>query len=393
MTRSKKLIFVTEARFFRDKYNNFYCEKSFDINIWERYLTYFDEINVLARVQNISTSQTMQLVKISNVNINFLPLPYFIGLKQLLLQRKKLIEEIENNLKDAADYKVILRVPGSIGYYSAKYLKKKSLKYSVEIVGDPDEVFAKNNFRHPLRPLLRIIAVNQLKYVLEGCTAALFVTKTTLQDKYPLKHSQLSFGISDVNIPDDLIVTNPKEHTTKKIYKIISVGSLAQMYKSPDIVLKAVKSINDSQSDFKVELVWLGDGLYKNSMVNLAKELKIDSYVDFRGNVSRESVLDSMRGSDLFVLASRTEGLPRVVIEAMAMGLPIIATNVGGIPELINDKALVAKNNEEALAKKIIDILTNTDFYNEESKVNLENSKNYKMSHLNKLRNGYFNSL
>ena len=70
-----------------------------------------------------------------------------------------------------------------------------------------------------------------------------------------------------------------------------------------------------------------------------------------------------IESADVFVLNSTYEGLPHILIEVMHLAIPIIATNVGGIPELIKDKCyglLIPPNDEEALYKALKDVETNT---------------------------------
>ena len=109
----------------------------------------------------------------------------------------------------------------------------------------------------------------------------------------------------------------------------VSTGSLAQMYKAPDVVITALSICVESGLD--VRLTWIGDGKYRAKMEKLAEELQVQDRIVFQGQLSApaevRAVLDT---ADLFVLASRTEGLPRSLIEAMARGLPCIASSVGG---------------------------------------------------------------
>ena len=79
----------------------------------------------------------------------------------------------------------------------------------------------------------------------------------------------------------------------------------------------------------------LGDGQEKQHLLELARSLEVDQRVEFKGRLTRPQVLAQMAGADVFALASGYEGLPHVVLEAMAMGCPVVAAVSGGTPEVV----------------------------------------------------------
>jgi len=98
-------------------------------------------------------------------------------------------------------------------------------------------------------------------------------------------------------------------------------------------------------------LVLAGDGPLRAELEARARELSIDPAVTFLG--FRERVADVLSGLDIFALSSRTEGVPLALLEAMAAGLPVVATAVGGVPEVVVDGEsglLVPPADAEALA-------------------------------------------
>jgi len=84
-------------------------------------------------------------------------------------------------------------------------------------------------------------------------------------------------------------------------------------------------------------LVLVGDGPLKADLEKLAKEQRLGDNIFIVGSCPHDEVACWMNAADVFVLASHAEGLPNVVLEAMACGRPVIATNVGGIPEAALD--------------------------------------------------------
>ncbi|MGP9710913.1 glycosyltransferase [Psychrobacter sp. AOP29-E1-7] len=390
---NNNLVFLTEIRIYSDEFNNIYFDKDLDVNIWNNYLFYYKHITVFARTQRLSSTMLTNYVRNDNNKISFVSLPYYVGLKGLLIKRRKLIKKIEDNLKNYISDPIVLRVPGIIGFYGANFLKKQGASYGIEVVGDPYEVFSKENFNHPLRLILQKISIKQLKETIAYAKSVVYVTKKDLQRKYPASLNAKQFSISNVRINDSIIANNPRKYKAKSHYNIVCIGSLAQMYKGADVMLEAVKYINEKNCGFSINLTWLGDGIYKSEMQTLAKKLNIDDKVQFLGSVNSETVFNEIDLSDLFVHPSRTEGLPRVVIEAMCKGIPVVATNVGGIPELLEEKAMVNKNDSKELAIKIIEVLSSPALYNQQADRNLKFSRFFKQSNLNEKRRLFFNSL
>ena len=143
-----------------------------------------------------------------------------------------------------------------------------------------------------------------------------------------------------------------------KTYDILFVGRLVRE-KGIDILLKAIKILKNKYSkNLKIAIV--GDGELKENLNNLTVELGVNKEVKFFG--VRKDVKELMVSSKIFVLPSRWEGFGLVIVEAMSNMLPVIATNVGGVPELIEngkDGILVPPENPKALARAINSLLEN----------------------------------
>lgn len=146
----------------------------------------------------------------------------------------------------------------------------------------------------------------------------------------------------------------------------VSVGNLIHS-KRFDLTLRAfAKSFacND-----RVRLKIIGDGELKNKLISLACELGVNEKVDFLGRLQRESVAREMQKCDAFVLPSDFETFGVVYIEALASGLPVIATRNGGAEDIVTDKngLLVDIDNVDQLTNAMKTLYNNiSDFKKEE---------------------------
>jgi len=111
-------------------------------------------------------------------------------------------------------------------------------------------------------------------------------------------------------------------------YKIITVCRLTG-WKGVDGLIQVLAELPN------LGLVIVGDGPLRNDLVAQARALDVDDRVCFVGTVAKEQVYAYLRACDIFVLNSTYEGLPHVLLEAMAAELPVIATNVGGSSEIV----------------------------------------------------------
>jgi glycosyltransferase involved in cell wall biosynthesis len=146
------------------------------------------------------------------------------------------------------------------------------------------------------------------------------------------------------------------EHALKRAY-VVCVAHLHK-HKAHDVLLRAFKELDDSHSGLELDLV--GDGPSRSELEALASELDIRERVHFRGRVSHEAALEYMGGALAVCLPSRRETFGLVLAEAMLLGVPVVATTVGGIPEIVRDEIdglLVPPDDPRSLAKALERVL------------------------------------
>ena len=152
-------------------------------------------------------------------------------------------------------------------------------------------------------------------------------------------------------LPFDRIPPKSPATTAKKT--IICVGRLSPE-KGQAGLLRAFAKVRSSHPELTLRLV--GDGPERGALEALAEELGVSGAVTFAGRLPEEETLAEISRSDLLVLSSFMEGLPIVLMEAMAVGVPVIASRVAGIPELVEDGKtgiLFTPSNWDELASAI----------------------------------------
>ena len=133
----------------------------------------------------------------------------------------------------------------------------------------------------------------------------------------------------------------------KKI--ILCVGRLDKPKDYPNL-FSAIKLLKESRQDFKVFIA--GDGPLHKKLNELSKELDIDAYISFLG--IRRDIKELMSAADIYAISSAWEGLPMVILEAMACERFIVATDCGGISGVIGSEGFVVEPRDNVLLAKAL---------------------------------------
>jgi glycosyltransferase involved in cell wall biosynthesis len=137
---------------------------------------------------------------------------------------------------------------------------------------------------------------------------------------------------------------------------IVQVGRLAKSKRNA-LLLKAVAQL---PQEIAARVVFVGDGEERAALADYARELGIDGRVIFAGY--RRNALDILAAADVLAITSNKEGLPIVILEAMAVGCPIITTAVGAIPQVLSPQSawIVQVDDDVALVRALREALTDT---------------------------------
>jgi len=195
-----------------------------------------------------------------------------------------------------------------------------------------------------------------LKFMLRRAKAVVcssdFV-RTDFLKKYMSKSETITPGVDT-----EFFAPNPK--VCAQDPTVLFAASLArgQEHKGLKTLLDAIKILKEEFSNIK--LIVAGDGDLKNKYESYAKQNNLKASVEFRGKLQGQELPEAYRKANLFALPTASDSQPLVILEAMAAGLPIVSTRIGGIPNMIEDGEegfLIEPHNPQVLANKIGELL------------------------------------
>ncbi|MCF8448167.1 MAG: glycosyltransferase family 4 protein [Bacteroidia bacterium] len=366
--------------------DKFFFDASTSEGMLNRYLRVFEEINVTARVIPLNNTVIGYHPVSGKEGLNIVSLPYFSKYKVLgkLLKINKLLRK---SLKDI-DLAVI-RIPSVTGFIILKKLRKMHIPFALEVVSDPS--FVLNKSKRPLRRLVSYYFTRELKYNIKHAIGVSYVTERFLQSKFPPNELSIQTSYSSIELPEEYYYSAKKFEEKSEYYIIHVAFKITSPSKGHDILLKATKIV--IEAGFNVKVLIVGSGDYISTLEELAKELGILQNVEFLGYCGKLEVKNLLRKSDLMIFPSYSEGLPRTIIEACASGLPCIASNVGGIPEILTKDVVFNPSDITGIAGKAIEILSTPSYYERLSKDNFSKSKEYSKIYLERKRDKFYSQL
>jgi glycosyltransferase involved in cell wall biosynthesis len=386
-----RLLVSLEARFVRCPDGSVWANANFGSHFWKRYLEVFDEVIVLGRVAD-TTHVPASHKRVDTERIHVRAIPYYVGPVQFLARSVAVAKAAHAAVKDVDV--AIVRAPSLIGSFVVDALVESGKPFGLEVVGDPHGVFAPGAVRHPLRRLFRTAGMRRLRRMCRSADAVSYVSQMILPDRYPARPGALSICYSDIELKPDAFVSEPKRIAPTSAHQasLVTVGSLEQLYKGTDILIDALARCRQKGIDLRLTVV--GDGRHRPELEQRAERLGVKDVVHFAGHVpAGAAVREYLDQADLFVLPSRTEGLPRALLEAMARSLPCIGSYVGGIPELLPDSVLVPPGDVNALTSALQRVLQHPSEMRRLSMLNLAKAKEYRIELLHERRTMFYETL
>jgi len=386
-----KLLFVHSTKVKEDKEGNLYTNRSYNEDVWNRYLSISSELSFIARkdsnIYDVNYAQkTFNLL--DDKKIKFIEIPNLTSSfkSYLSIQKNKELHKIIKEHVMKSDC-LIIRLPSSLGNIAIKYARLFNKPYLTEVVGCAWSAL----WYHSLKgKILALKSYLKMKKSVKNSPFIIYVTNEFLQRRYPTLGKSINCSNVVLQEFDDKVLENRlnKIRNKSKNDTIVlgTIGALDVRYKGQKHVIKAISKLNRQGFCFEYHLVGGGDKTYLN---NVARKYDVVDKVKFLGSLSHENIFKYLDSIDIYIQPSDTEGLPRALIEAMSRGCPAIGTNVGGIPELLDDDCIFKKSDSNELASIIKSIGLNKDWLIKIAKRNFEEAKKYDKKVIEERRNRF----
>lgn len=376
-----------ELRLVRGPDGIIYTDTGYHDEYWQDYCEIFDGVFIVARVVD-RASITSNFRKVESPSVHVIVLPDIRNpahiLRRLLGVRRKIRPLL------GKQGIMILKVPGLVS--TLVWLSSFGRgRYGVQVVGDPFDVFSKGATKFRLRAVYKYFFYYMQILQCRFAVAAAYVTQHALQKRYPSKGRMMSF--SDIFLTDEdfiederldaKIMDSTSRISNKRDITICNIGTMEQPYKGQDIIVEACKLLKEQGIEERVFLV--GEGKYRANLEDQISKDNLQSSFVLTGFISNKEELQSiLDSSDLYCHPARTEGLPRAVIEAMARGLPIISTDMGGLVELVDKESIIKEPLAEQLAERIKMYVEKPTLLKEVALKNWEKAREYKYEEMKK---------
>lgn len=379
------VLVAVDAQLFMTPDGKVWSKTIYGYDFWKRYLDVFETVKVVSRLGKADYTQVEGYLRSDGDNVSFAPMPMVRGMKGYVKNVISFIKDAKKAVRD--EDCAIIRLPSIPATFVEFVYARKHKPYVLEVVVDPLNAYAGNK-------LAAKILTEQLKKSCLNANGVSYVTQYALQEQYPSrarvsgKNTEEYFEsyYSSIILKDSFFApARDYSQIGNKVKLVHTANNINNDVKGHDVVIEVVKKLNDLGIDASV--TFIGDGDLRPELEKMAEVLGVGTKVVFTGLLgSAMEVREKLLEADIFILPTKAEGLPRAVIEAMAVGLPCLSTPVNGIPELLEKEYMFDPMDSQGFTKKIVELLQNPEKMGQTSMRNINKAREYEETVLQKRR-------
>lgn len=329
-----KVLFVHDGPMMSNMTKTVFYGVHYTNEIVERYTYFGNEVTFLMRNKIVKDQDALQFTQLTHPAFRFVEVPNFKSIRTKFRQ-KEAKEIIEQAVQDHDI--IIVRLPSANGVIAKKIAEKLGKPVLVEVVACVFDALWNYDWRGKL---LAHYKMYQYKKHIQSATHVIYVTEKFLQRRYPTNGK--SIGCSDVVLKNlDNTILEKRLLKIETMPNKIVLGTVAAIdvpYKGQADVIKTLKSLKEQGiSNIYYKIVGQGDSTRLSELINV---LDLKEQVEVLGSLPHDKVFDFLDSLDIYIQPSKQEGLPRSVVEAISRACPVLATDIAGLPELVNRESL-----------------------------------------------------
>lgn len=376
------VIFMHDHCFLRDAHGRIYSEGKITDAVITRYRELAEEVVIISRLRDVHSAEG--LVALNTESMRMAPVK---GLSVGRILGPHLLNNLWLVWREFASARaVIIRAPCFLSFLALPVLLLQRKPHFVEVVGFPKEAIA-NREASFIHGLIGNVMQRATRLLVRRAGGVIYVTQAALQAELPTRG--LTAAVSNVELPVAPILLGTRGYEARTTpMKIGLIGSYSTNYKGIDVAIRAVASLRLQGVACTLHILGSGnDAPYRE----LAEDLDCAHFVRFDGiRQGGIAVAEWLDGMDVYIQPSHTEGLPRALVEAMARGLPAVASNVGGIPELLPARWLIQPGDADTLADRVKVLLASREERRAAGEANLLRAQDYDRDVLRERRHNFW---
>ena len=319
-----RLLIVTDATFYRLG-DQVLDRCGFDRRFFDDYCAEFDEVRVAARISDRLPAAGLR--RADGDGLSFVDLQPAQGLSWALAPRARHCRALERAVGWADA--LCLRLPAVAGWHAARLACAQQKPAMFELTGDPLG-------RAPGAPAARIdgeLLARRTRWILRRCPLGSYVSASHLQARYPAAPGATTASISSIRLERARLRPPRTGRWQSDRLRLIHVGAFAPV-KNQALLIQGLRRAR--AEDLPIALRLVGEGATRARIERMVRAHGLEDRVTLTGHLpGPERVMAEMAEADALVMPSWSEGLPRAVLEAMAVGLPVIGSDVAGIRQLL----------------------------------------------------------
>lgn len=275
---------------------------------------------------------------------------FFKRLVYRLLNQTRIIFELRN----LRDVNVFIFYYGSVPLFPFLFTTLILRKKTIAKIEGRSSVILREKSTKGIGDILKIIINSLSERIAYFLACKIAVEYESMIERYNMHKWQHKISLANLYI--DIALFKKTKELAERTYQVGYFGRLSKVKG----VLEFAQSLPRILKDKESKVIMVGEGELKEEIEGILTNNNIQSEVELTGWIENKKLPDYLNDLKLLVVPSYFEGLPNMVLEAMACGTPVLATPVGGIPEVIKDGKtgfIMEDNSPECIAKNIIRVL------------------------------------